>query len=77
MNDSIPEIQTDRALRTMARSVVVLADATKFDAVAPAWVFGLEEVGTIVTDWTLAPDVVAEFEGRGVRMIVAPEPAVR
>jgi DeoR/GlpR family transcriptional regulator of sugar metabolism len=73
MNDSIPEIQTDRALRRMARSVVVLADATKFDAVAPAWVFGLEEVNSIVTDRTLAPERVAEFERRGVRMIVAPE----
>src|SRR5262249_30701123 len=73
VNEPTPEIQTDRALRRMARSVVVLADATKFDAVAPAWVFGLEEVSTIVTDSTLAPDRVADFERRGVRMIVAPE----
>jgi DeoR/GlpR family transcriptional regulator of sugar metabolism len=77
MNDSVPEIQTDRALRRMARSAVVLADATKFEAVAPAWLFGLEEVDTIVTDWTLPADRVAEFERRGVRMIVAPEPAAR
>jgi DeoR/GlpR family transcriptional regulator of sugar metabolism len=77
MNDSIPEIQTDRAIRRMARSVVVLADATKFDAVAPAWVFGLDQVDTIVTDWTLADDRLAEYERRGVRMIVAPEPGPR
>ena len=77
MNDSIPEIQTDRALRRMARSVVVLADATKFDLVAPAWVFGLEEVDTIVTDWTLAPDRIADLERRGVRMVVAQEPPPR
>jgi DeoR family transcriptional regulator, fructose operon transcriptional repressor len=73
MNDSIPEIQTDRALRRMARSVVVLADATKFETVAPAWVFGLEEVDTIVTDRSLPAERLAEFERRGVRMIVAPE----
>src|SRR3954466_12570940 len=77
MNDSIPEIQTDRALHRMARSVVVLADATKFDTVAPAWVFSLEEVETVVTDWTIPPDRVAEFERAGVRMIVAHEPSPR
>ena len=75
MNDSIPEIQTDRALRRMARTVVVLADATKFDLVAPAYVFGLDEVDTIVTDWTLDPSRVAEIERRGIRVIVASEPA--
>ena len=36
MNDSVPEILTDRALRRMSRSVVVLADASKFEQVAPA-----------------------------------------
>ena len=33
MNDSVPEILIDRALRRMARSVVVLADASKFEQV--------------------------------------------
>ena len=74
MNDSIPEIQTDRALRRMARSVVVLADATKFDLVAPAWVFGLDDVDTIVTDSSLDAGRVSEIERRGVRVIVAPAP---
>lgn len=73
MNDSVPEILTDRALRRMARSVVVLADASKFDQVAPAYVFDLEEVDTIVTDATVGRDLVAAVEGRGVRMIIAPD----
>jgi DeoR/GlpR family transcriptional regulator of sugar metabolism len=73
MNDSMPEILTDRALRRMSRSVVVLADASKFEGVAPAYVFGLEEVDTIVTDATLARETVRAFEVRGVRVIVAPE----
>ena len=72
MNDSIPEIQTDRALRRMARSVVVLADASKFDQVAPAYVFGLDQVDTIVTDSTLDPARVRDLERRGARVIVAP-----
>jgi DeoR/GlpR family transcriptional regulator of sugar metabolism len=72
MNDSIPEILTDRALRRMARSVVVLADSSKFDGVAPAYVFGLEEVDTIVTDAGLPGASIEAIEARGVRVIVAP-----
>jgi len=76
MNDSMPEILTDRALRHMARSAVVLADASKFEQVAPAFVFGLDEVDTIVTDWRIPADTVRAIESRGVRVIVAsPEPA--
>ena len=50
MNDSVPEILTDRALRRMARSVIVIADASKFEQVEPGYVFGLEEVDVLVTD---------------------------
>ncbi len=74
MNDSVPEILTDRALRRMSRSVVVLADATKFDQVAPAFVFGLDEVDTVVTDPTLDSVRVRELETRGIRVIVASLP---
>jgi DeoR/GlpR family transcriptional regulator of sugar metabolism len=72
MNDSIPEILTDRAMRRAARSCVVLADASKLSRVAPAFVFGLAEVDTIVTDSRAdAADVVA-LQARGVRVVVAP-----
>ena len=71
MNDSVPEILTDRALRRMARSVVVLADATKFEQVAPGFVFGLEEVDVLVTDEAVAPATLDALRGRGVRVIVA------
>jgi DeoR family transcriptional regulator, aga operon transcriptional repressor len=72
MNDSIPEILTDRALRRMSRSVVVLADASKFDHVAPAYVFALSEGDTVVTDASIRPGHVDGLERRGVRVVVAP-----
>jgi DeoR/GlpR family transcriptional regulator of sugar metabolism len=75
MNDSVPEILTDRGLRRMSSSVVVLADATKFDHVAPAFVFGLAEGDTIVTDPGLDVQRVRELEGRGIRVIVAQAPS--
>jgi DeoR/GlpR family transcriptional regulator of sugar metabolism len=72
MNDSVPEILIDRALRRMARSVVVLADATKFEQAAPGFVFGLEEVRTLVTDEAARPDTLAAVRRRGIEVLVAP-----
>jgi DeoR/GlpR family transcriptional regulator of sugar metabolism len=72
MNDSIPEILTDRALRRAARACVVLADASKLGGVAPAFVFELDEVDTLVTDGDADRAEVAALEARGLRVIVAP-----
>ena len=72
MNDSIPEILTDRALRRSARSCVVLADSSKLAQVAPAFVFGLDEVDVVVTDGGADPADVVALQARGVRVVVAP-----
>src|SRR5664280_383602 len=74
MNDAIPEILTDRALRRASTACVVLADSSKLGAVAPAYVFGIEEVDTLVTDADADPEQVASFETRGVRVILAASP---
>jgi len=67
----VPEILIDRALRRMARSVVVLADASKFEQAAPGFVFGLEEVRTLVTDDGARPETLAAVRRRGVEVVVA------
>lgn len=74
MNDAIPEILTDRALRRASTACVVLADSSKLGTVAPAYVFGIEEVDTLVTDADADPGQVAALEARGVRVIVAAFP---
>jgi DeoR/GlpR family transcriptional regulator of sugar metabolism len=74
MNDTIPEILTDRALRRAARTCVVLADSSKLGAVAPAYVFGIDEVDTLVTDAAADPAEVARFEARGVRVVLVASP---
>jgi DeoR/GlpR family transcriptional regulator of sugar metabolism len=71
MNDYVPEILTDRALRSIAASVVVIADSGKFDLMAPAFVFGLDQVDVIVTDSGVRQDVVEDLASRGIRVIVA------
>ena len=71
MNDSVPEILTDRALRRMSRSVVVLADASKFEQVAPGYVFGLDEGDVVVTDGGTPAATVGALRGRGIEVEVA------
>ena len=71
LSDHMPEILTDRAVAKMARRIVVLADASKFDRLAPAFVFGLDAVDVIVTDSRARPETVAGLEAAGVEVIVA------
>ncbi len=71
MNDSIPEILTDRALRRAARDCIVLADATKFRTVAPAFVFDIAQVTALITDDTVEPADVAALEAHGVEVVIA------
>ena len=72
MNDSIPEILTDRALRHASRDCVVLADATKFRTVAPAFVFGMDQVTTLITDVAATPADIEAVRAAGVDVVVAP-----
>jgi len=75
MNDSVPEILIDRALRRMARTAVVLADASKFQQVAPGFVFGLGEVDVLVTDDAVPTAVLEAVRQAGVRVIIAAGPS--
>jgi DeoR/GlpR family transcriptional regulator of sugar metabolism len=72
MNDSIPEILTDRALRRASRDCIVLADATKFRSVAPAFVFDVEQVTTLITDAGVDPGDVTALRSRGIEVVIAP-----
>jgi DeoR/GlpR family transcriptional regulator of sugar metabolism len=71
MNDSVPEILTDRALRRMSRSVVVIADASKFEQVAPGYVFGLDEVDVVITDDAIPAATIDALRRRGILVEVA------
>lgn len=71
MNDSIPEILTDRALRHAARDCVLLADASKFQTVAPAFVFDVVEVTTLITDDAASTADVDAVRARGVDVVIA------
>jgi DeoR/GlpR family transcriptional regulator of sugar metabolism len=75
MTEHIREIAVDRALRRMARDAVILADASKFDRVAPGFMFGFEQVGTLVTDERVRPPFIEALAARGTRVVVGKEGA--
>ena len=65
MTEQVREIAIDRALRGIAREAVILADASKFDRVAPGFMFGFEQVGTVVTDDRIDQATRSAIESRG------------
>ncbi|MFO1539741.1 MAG: DeoR/GlpR family DNA-binding transcription regulator [Chloroflexota bacterium] len=74
MTEQVQEIPVDRALRRMAREAVILADAAKFDRVAPGFMFGFSHVGTVVTDPAVRPETVAALEAHGIRVVLGGDP---
>jgi DeoR/GlpR family transcriptional regulator of sugar metabolism len=73
LTEHVREIAVDRALRAMARDAVILADASKFDRVAPGFMFGFAQVGTLVTDGGVRPEHAAALEARGTQVHAARE----
>ena len=69
MTEQVREIAVDRALRNIAREAVILADSGKFDRVAPGFMFGFEQVGTVVTDDGIDPHMRKALEQRGLRVV--------
>jgi DeoR/GlpR family transcriptional regulator of sugar metabolism len=72
-NDFVPEVSTDRKILRMAREVILLADHTKFERVATALVCSIQDIHRIITDNQVLPEVVAEFEKRGIQIVLAPQ----
>jgi len=70
MTEQVREIAVDRAMRSIAREAVILADSSKFDRVAPGFMFGFEQVGTIVTDDHIDSRMRVALEQRSLRVVV-------
>lgn len=73
MTEQVAEIAVDRTMRAMARKTVILADSSKFDRVAPGFMFGFEEVGTLVTDDHVRDATVDAVRAQGTRVVVGRE----
>jgi DeoR/GlpR family transcriptional regulator of sugar metabolism len=76
-HDYLPEVVTDRAIIEMSDHLVVVADHTKFDRMAPAFVAPVSRITSLVTDADADPDVITQFRALGVRVILAPQKEYR
>jgi DeoR/GlpR family transcriptional regulator of sugar metabolism len=70
---------TDRAIIKMAPQLILVADHTKFNEVASAYVAPVERITTLVTDAETDPEILVRLREMNIRVIVAPEasPVVR
>lgn len=75
MSDHMPEVLTDRAIMSIVREVVVLADSSKLKRVEPAIVCGLSDVSILVTDDGISTRERAALESHGIHVLVAERPA--
>ena len=76
MTEQIAEIPVDRALRRMAREAVILVDASKFDRVAPGFMFGFDQVGTVVTDAAVRPETTQVLQDQAIRVVIGKQRGV-
>ena len=78
-NDYLPEVMTDRAIIEMAPQLILVADHTKYNQVASAYVAPVERIATLVTDAETDPEILVRLREMNIRVIVVPEtsPVVR
>lgn len=69
-NDFLPEIMTDRAIMSIGRQVVVLADHSKFNRISSILVAPVTSANVIVTDSGTSPDCVEQLMELGVHVMV-------
>ncbi len=69
-NDYLPETLTDRAILSVGREVVVVADHSKFGVVAPAFLAPLKSVQILVTSSQTGPEFLDALREQGIRVIV-------
>lgn len=67
---NIEDALVKQAMIRSAREVIVVADASKFERVVFAAVAPLEKVTRIITDDSLAPDIVSALQEREIEVVL-------
>ena len=69
-SDYLPEVMTDRAIMSIGRQVVILADHSKFGRISSVLVAPVTSANVIVTDDGTSPDCVERLMELGVHVMV-------
>lgn len=70
-NDYLPETQTDRAILKAGKEVIVVADHSKVEAVATAFLAPLSSIQRLVTDGATPRDFLQALEEKGIGIVLA------
>ena len=70
-NSYIPEVMTDRTIINMAPEVILLADHSKFNKVASAFLAPIERITTLITDIETEQTILYKLEQLGIKIITA------
>ncbi len=70
-NDYLPETMTDRAILKAGREVIVVADHSKVNAVAAAFLAPLTSISAFVTDRQTPADFVAGLRQNNISVLLA------
>jgi DeoR family transcriptional regulator of aga operon len=70
-SEYLPEMRTDRALLTIGKQVVIVADHTKIGRVSTAFVAPSTAVDILVTDSDAPADLLQVFMAKGVQVLTA------
>jgi len=65
------EASINHLMATRADQVMIVADSSKLGQRAFARVAAIEEINVVVTDRDAAPDTLAAFAERGIRVVTA------
>jgi DeoR/GlpR family transcriptional regulator of sugar metabolism len=69
MNDYLPETMTDRVILSIGREVIVVADHTKCNRIAPVLLAPLSAIHTLVTDTSAPAPFIAALKRQGLRVL--------
>jgi DeoR family transcriptional regulator of aga operon len=72
-NEYLPEAIVDRFLVQYAPRLVIVADSTKLGKTRASYVGAIEDIDTLVTDAGISPEMKAEIERRGAKVVIAGE----
>lgn len=68
-NDYLPETMTDRAILSIGREIVLVADHTKIGRLSTAFVAPLTGIHILVTDSLTPPEFITALTTHGIRVI--------
>jgi len=70
-NDYLPETMTDRAILKAGNEVIVVADHTKINAVATAFLAPIDSIDALVTDNHSPADFLGTLQEMGIKIYLA------